>query len=541
VPDGRLSISITHSDGRVTRLGPDEVDAKNIPQGLTFGTQMPGGYATCGLSLLVRIDLETPIELFDDVSVYGPGGETAWEGRVTQLPRSHGDAYGMSPAAVGWSSHLKDDPSFAEVYVDRDPSMWGEPPFNRRASTATVGEDRAKIAAGASTGGLVWDLPNEALGTSASTELFYVAPTAVAAAKIMYQGNSTSPPAGIEAPTLTAGDTDTLGGSITHALTLDDTLRSQTLSSAKKYLMLRAKMASAGTPAAGAQIRYSKIAVYGNHGLTTRAITGDPDGLYASDVLPDILTRAAPELSYTTGADGSITPSSFAIPHLVFRGPVTADQAILAVNAYHAYEWGVYDNREFFWRPTDPDRVCWEARLSEGAHLDLEGQAADGTYNGVFGSFTDPTGVQNTFGPPGSDADVEDALLEDASEDNPVNKHGLRRWGPEGGLALSQITTDEGAVQLAGIWLAEQAVPQRRGSIRVTGCIEHPTRGKRPVWAVKAGDYVRISDHPNDQPRRIISTSYTHDSRQLVMDVGTIPHKLDALMARLEAYRTGRY
>jgi hypothetical protein len=61
------------------------------------------------------------------------------------------------------------------------------------------------------------------------------------------------------------------------------------------------------------------------------------------------------------------------------------------------------------------------------------------------------------------------------------------------------------------------------------------------VWAVKAGDYVRISDHPNDQPRRIISTSYTHDSRTITLDVGTIPHKLDALMARLEAFRTGRY
>jgi hypothetical protein len=211
------------------------------------------------------------------------------------------------------------------------------------------------------------------------------------------------------------------------------------------------------------------------------------------------------------------------------------------VNAYHVWEWGVYENREFFWRPTDPDRVCWEARLSEGAHLELEGTAAGGTWNGVVGSFTDPTGQRRTFGPPGAGTDITDASLEDTSPDNPVNSHGLRRWGPEDGLNLTQVTTDAGAVQLAAIWLADQAVPQRRGSIRVKGTLEHPTRGRRPAWAVRAGDYVRISDHSNDMPRRIIQTVYNHDSRELVMDVGTTPQKLDALMARLETSRVGRY
>jgi hypothetical protein len=325
---------------------------------------------------------------------------------------------------------------------------------------------------------------------------------------------------------------------VSHTLTLDNTVRTQALSTARRYLMLRAKMNSAGTPAAGSQVRYTQIGVYGSHGLTTRAVSGDLDGVYASDVIVDVLARSAPELTYTTGADGSVTPSTFPIPHLVFADPVTAEDVILFVNAYHQWEWGVYDGREFFWRPTDPDRTCWEARLSEGAHIALEGQQGADTVAGVFVSYTDPLGVRKTVGPPGSNADDISSSLADSSVDNPLNEWGRAKWAR---MDISQVTTTLGAVQLGAIWLAEQAVPQRRGTITVKGCIEHPPRGLRPTWAVRAGDYVRIPDHPTDVPRRIIQTDYRHDTREVQMDVGTSPHKLDALLARLNVASISRY
>ena len=199
----------------------------------------------------------------------------------------------------------------------------------------------------------------------------------------------------------------------------------------------------------------------------------------------------------------------------------------------------MYDNREFFWRPTDPARTCWEARLSEGAHLNLEGQQGADTVNGVFVSYTDPTGARRTIGPPGAAADATSLSLADTSEDNPVNSHGIsRKWAR---MDISQVTTEAGASQLGAIWLAEQAVPQRRGTVTVKGTIQHPTRGMRPTWAVRAGDYVRISDHPTDVPRRIIATDYRHDSREVQMDVGTESQKLTALLERLKVASVGRY
>jgi hypothetical protein len=124
--------SVTHSDGRVTRWGPDEPNATEIPGDLTFSTQIPGGFKDLSCSLLRRIDLDYPdLGLFDRVRVYGPGNRTVWEGRMAQFPRSHGDGFQIVPGAVGHSAALTDNPSFREIYVDRDLSHWGA-----RASSA---------------------------------------------------------------------------------------------------------------------------------------------------------------------------------------------------------------------------------------------------------------------------------------------------------------------------------------------------------------------------------------------------------------------
>jgi hypothetical protein len=536
VPDGRLSISITKPDDRVIRLGPDEVDAAMVPGGLSFGSQMPGGYATASTNLLLRIDLESPVELGDRFTVHGPGGETAWDGLITALPRSHGDSYGITLNAVGFSSSLGWDPTFTEVYMDRDPASWTEPPFSRKVAVAGT-EDHSKIQASSSAGGLLWEPPAESLPTSASRELHYAAPTGTTVGLIAYQGTRTGF-TNFEAPNLFSSANENITSSVSQSLTLDSNINGLVLTTPARYLMLRAKVAVATTPGAGEQQRYTKIGVIGSHGVSLRSISGDLDGVYASDVIAHILSQTAPELTYTTGADGSIVPSTFPIPHLAFKDPVTAEDAILTANAFHVYEWGVYDDKEFFWRPTDPDRCCWEARLSEGAHLDLEGPQAADTYNGVYVSYTDPAGTRMTVGPPGATADATSSALADTSEDNPLNKWGRTKWAR---LDISQVTTQIGATQLGSIWLGEQAVPQRRGTITVKGTIQHPTRGLRPTWAVKAGDYVRISDHPADQPRRIVSVSYSHDSREVRMEVGSSPYKLDSLLQRLNVASVGRY
>src|SRR4051812_9465792 len=129
----QLALSVKHADGTITRWGPDEVDAANIAGGLRFGTSIPGGNKSLTCSLLRAIDVTYNDQaLFDDARAYGPGGRTAWNGRMVQFPRSQGQGFSITPGAVGYAAHLRDDPSFGMVYIDLDLSTWQNLSTQRR-------------------------------------------------------------------------------------------------------------------------------------------------------------------------------------------------------------------------------------------------------------------------------------------------------------------------------------------------------------------------------------------------------------------------
>jgi hypothetical protein len=528
-----LTLSVTHSDGRVTRWGPDEPEAGDIPGDLTFSTSIPGGFKDLSCSLLRRIDLDyTDQALFDSVRAYEPGNRTVWEGRMAQFPRSHGDGYAITPGAVGHAAHLKDDPSFREVYVDRELSRWSGAPLPRRSTIATGGFGQGRIPSAVGDGGISWEIPNEALAANEHSEVWYDAGPGLTISRVGYKGAESGTFTSIDAATLYVSADDTLTTFGTSALTLDDTVRAASGFTARRYAILRVLTNGAVTPPAGTQRRYTKLAVYGGHGLALHAITGEPDGLYASDVIADVIARAAPLLT------ANIEQTTFAIPHLVFADPVTAEEAISAVNAYHLYEWGVYDNRTFFYRAPDPARLTWAASLAGGAHLDLEGDTAEQVFNGVMVSYQDATGQKFTVGPTGGTFDATSASLADTSTTNPATANGItRRWAK---LDISFPTTQAGATAIGAAWLAEHSLPQRRGTLTVkTGCVEHPREGCVPVWRVRAGDYVRISDHPADVPRRIIETRYTHGTGELSCSLNNTSAKLDAILERIGVQLVG--
>lgn len=514
-------VEVTTLDGTRHLWGRGDADARNVPQGISFRTKRADGFADGSVTLSRRIDHDYPdVELISSVAFIGAPGDTAYEGRVHAIPRSLGTTHSVSVQLASWMSYLKNHKA-VEVFVDRDFGKWGEPSLVRRANEAGAGHDMSMISSSSSRDGLVWDLPNSALPTGANNELFYAAPPGVNVGKIMYKGNRTTPPASVEGPTIYAGTSDTLGSTISHALTLDDTLRTQVLSAARRYLMLRAYMSTGATPSAGSQIRYSQIAVYGDHGLSTHAISGEPDGVYASDIVRYVVGKWGPKIN-TSGVQNT----SYPIGHLVFSDRTFPYDMLLAANRPHRWGLEVWDNQTLHFGPVDMTDYDWEVRLSDpGVTFDPMGDTVQELANGIAVTYTDvATNQTNTVTPD------DDTSLADTNPDNPANLAGEKYWQE---LTLSWPSSRGDAIQIGRAALAEFNRPKASGRVSLQGHVRDRGGNWQPVWKMRAGQRLVITDFPNDSIRLIQETDYNHDSYRIGVDVENPTQRVDALFDRI--------
>lgn len=527
-----LTILVTHQDGYVSRLGADEPDAAWVPFGISWDTRLPGGYGEATFNLRRRIDEDVPLRLLDEVVIRDEHGQTMYEGRVVKLPRQHGDDYLLSVQCVGWSSHLLDDPSVPYFFVDRDMASWGGPGLNRRVQFGSNGWE-VDYTASVDGAFIQFEGPGDVAGgrtvlQNSGAELVYKAPVGTTCEKLMYRG-TTANTTSITANNLFTDDNDALSSATAYALTFDDTLRTQLLSPADRYLLMQAAASANHIPLAPFNRRLSKLGVYANHGLTSVAISDEPDGYFIDDMLAWALSRGAPKLNHTTGADGSIQRPPVVVPHACDNALGTTERIVLDLNKYVIWDWLVYDNRTFFYRPPDPDRLCWEARLDQGIHLSLEGDDVERAINGVLVSYTTFDGTQRVAGPTGSGMDFESSLLEDTDSEGTVNAHGYTRRWVDYPVQFS-LADDSYAAVIGAAYLAQTQLPSRSGDITLRGPVGHPTKGDRNPREVRAGDWIRLSDHPADVPRRIIATSHNDDDRSTTVSVGNDLNKVDALL-----------
>jgi len=544
--DDRLLWELGHADGGTTRWAGDAPDASGIPQGGKLSNSAPGGHRTASLTLLRDPRQDWPdLELVDEIKAYGrtkPLGRNAFEGQTAHFPSELGDGVSIGVNAVGNQVLLDEDETWKALYVALGFEGWGEAPLARRQFLASGGGLQQRIPLSTTNGGLVWDPPTGAsLSVFEETDAIYSAPAGLPIRKVGYRGTRKGDWSNFESPALWHAINEELKEASFNSLTLDNTARTTELATARRYLMLRAIVTVAHSPAAGVQQSFDRLAVYGDHGLPL--IDWKPGvelfGVYAHDVLGHMLSSAAPELKYRIAGDGTIIPNTnFVIPHLAFPEAGKVSEAILKLNAYFLNNFGVWDDKEFHWRPWDPTRLTWKCKIQGGAHWAPAGRQALGLLNGIVVEYNDVQGRRRTVGPPESECDFESELLRVNDPSNPYTARGRRRWGV---LQVDlPLAFDSTAVQVGYVKLLEQQRPQRSGTLEVRPLgpghipqVEHPTAGPMPVWAMRAGDYAELDGWPEPEPFRVIEAEYDETTKTLRAQLDTASSRLSAIMERV--------
>lgn len=532
----RLHYIAESPTGRVHRWAEDEPDPSNAPSGVRFGDAMPGGYDSFSAILPREPGRDySDLDLFSTIYVRGVGGEPVGEYMLERTPRVSGDQMAITPEAPGWQAHLEHDRSAGTVYVDRDLSAWEGMSAQRRADTLadfTLFDPQTNPDLATGNPQLLTEVtgawPNGAL-----SEALYLASNGALLKEVYVDWVSY------------VVSTFTAFGQTIHGVDNDLTTPSEQWSvdlqttgssgagyfsgtAARRGVLLQFQHPGAGsTDGRQHGIRWRKVAVYGDHGLTKRG-SADPKGFWASDVIAHAVRTWAPLLRFTEGADGTITPTDFVLDQISFREDTTVAEIVKQANRVHLRPWAVWDDRTFHY--SDRPGREWLGRVGP-AKLRETGQDADRAWESIVVEYRDVDGSTRTVGPPGSGADVEDAVLKDSDPANAANNLGA----PKRDKLVMDTSTAAVATEVGRRFLEASKELDRSGAAEFTGYVEDSNGIERPYHEMKAGDTVRFVDASDPSPRRIVKTDKSPREASCPVDLDAPPDGLSALLERLGA------
>lgn len=552
LPPLRLGINVQTPTGANTRWGWDDPNPIFAPSSMTFSSTMPGGFERLSLTLEreSRLSYADTVRLFENITVSGLGGTTAWEGRVEKTPDTGGFQQGETVEAVGWQAHLEDNKAVREIYVDRELSKWEAASIARKIALNKAGIDEEDASVGTSSGTTgttqpavinqivgAWERARESdawynafgipigllkyawklteagkIGTSPWTDTNWVWSAILSTDEI---ATSYEPAGSLRAEGPTGSGTVTATALRTFAATI-------------LYYG-----APAGTDGITYPLYWPVLAVYGTHGLPLYGglTLEEAPGVHAADVVAHAVQTWAPKLAFTqAGPEATIQPSSVVIPQLVFTTPTTVSEIIKQATRFELQDWAVWENRTFYMNERSSRGNSWRARVGP-AQLQQAGPQAARLWNGVVVAYTDVTGIARTVGPAGSRTEREFASLEDPNPENPLNQEGVKKWA----LLQMGTSTPAGAEKVGAIFLREQKKLETSGQATLVGHVEDTAGTLWPAWKVRAGDNISFVDAADSSPRRVVSASYDDSSKTCQVQLDQPPDTLQAILERLSA------
>ncbi len=527
-----LSAEVQTASGARYRWDANQAPGSRL-RNLSFSTKIGEGFSSASGQLARRIDLDYPdLNLVDTVALIGADGSVAFEGRSSAMPHELTDTHSIGITLTGWMAHTKER-RFTEIYVDRDMGAWGDMGAQRRANllvgnlTPIPPQTRTDAAATVVETAIAdtWVAPYVPI-----SESWYDAGPGVSIGRLTYSWARAGATGSIapwfwqtvlstddKATTTTASGNLVAAGPVANA--------SLTGGSGNRYAYAQMFFNSTPGGAAGAQygIAWSKLAVYGTHGLTlTTGEPAEPPGVFASDVIENLAGRFCPQLD-TSG----VQQTSYVIQHLAFKDPTFPFDAFLEVNKYHLWQLAVWENRRLVFAPYDLTDYDWEIRTDDpGTTFSPQGPSVDDLCSGIAVTYQDAlTGTQNRLTPDAFPAD-----LATTDPENPWRKHGVDHWEE---ITLSTPTIQAQALQLGRAALAEKNTPKTPGTITVQGYIRDRQGHQQPVWKVRAGDTISVTNFPNDSPRLIVETDYNDESKEISLSIDRPFAMLDAYLDRV--------
>jgi hypothetical protein len=532
---------ITTSDGATFRWDANQPPDSRL-RNLTFSTKIGDGFSLATGTLARRIDLDYPdLQLGAEIVITGADGTIVFEGRLSAMPREVGQTHSINVTFVGHMAHAKDR-KFSETYVDRDLSAWGGMSRGRKSAHLTgnyTPTDGAQIAdeadgkAGISTviqG--AWASPYKPI-----SEMWYDAGPGNLIGRVAYSWQ--------KGPAVDAGNANwfwnvyvcsddkasAAEGTANLRAAGPSALQTFTPTSFYRYALLQLQFtfAPAGADGATWNVDWYKLAVYGNHGLTTHAgDPSEPDGLYLSDILRDIAMRFCPKFDIS-----GVEDYEYVVQHCAYRERTYPHDAFLDLNKYALAHLAVWENKKLTFRPYDLSDYQWEIRTDDqGTTFAPVGPTLEDTYNGIVVRYTDLlTGVENVITP---DDNTE---LRDTSDENPWNQAGVDHWYEDLQITGGQLEAD--ALQIGRAVLAEKNRPKTAGTLTVQGYIRDRAGNPQPVSRVRAGDVICVTNF-NEINRLIVETDYDDESKTLRVAVDFPFQLLEALFDRQANARQAR-